>query len=384
MPVCNLPAAFSQSGSVSIPAMKFIISVLFTALLPAIPLSAKPGKAEPAPDALKPSVVTEPTRWDTDDPALWIPADHSKALIVGTDKNRDGALYVYDLQGHIVNRVGDLKRPNNVDIAYGLVLGGKPVDIAVTTEREMDRLRVFALPDMSCVDRGDLTVFDGDLERAPMGIALYKRPRDGAMFAIVGGKSGPAQGYLGQYRLEDDGTGQVKMTLVRYFGAYSGRKEIEAIAVDNELGYVYYSDETYGVHKYRADPDAPDANKELALFATTGFASDHEGISIYKVNDGTGYILVSDQQNNAFRIFPREGTPGNPHDHPLLKTVDVSAIESDGSDVTSAALPGYPDGLFVAMSNGKVFHYYSWDDIAGADLKKAPDGVPSSKKQPQP
>jgi 3-phytase len=339
--------------------------------------SAAPGKTAPEAGALKPRVVTEPTKWDTDDPAFWIPADRSRTLIVGTDKNSDGALYVYDLAGKIVQRVGNLKRPNNVDIAYGLLLGGKPVDIAVTTEREMNRLRVFSLPDMRCLDRGDLVVFGGDKERAPMGIALYKRPRDGALFAIVGGKSGPAEGYLGQYRLEDDGTGHVKMSLVRQFGAYSGKKEIEAIAVDAELGYVYYSDETHGVHKYRADPDAPDANKELALFATTGFASDHEGISIYKFNDGTGYVLVSDQQNNAFRIFPREGTPGKPHNHPLIKSVDVSAIESDGSEVTSVALPGYPHGLFVAMSNGKVYHYYSWDDIAGSDLRKAADGMPA-------
>ena len=333
--------------------------------------------APAAPNAIQPRVITQPTKYDTDDPAIWInPADRAKSLIVGTDKNSDGALYVYDLDGKIVRVVSGLKRPNNVDIGYGLSLGGKPTDIAVTTEREMQRLRIYRLPDMQSVDKGDLVVFDGDKNRAPMGIALYRRPRDGAMFALVGGKSGPSVGYIGQYRLADDGTGQVKMTLVRQFGRYSGKKEIEAIAVDAELGYVYYSDETYGVRKYAADPDAPHANDELALFATSGFASDHEGISIYKLNDGTGYILVSDQQANQFRIFPREGTPGHPHEHPLIKTVPVAAIESDGSDVTSLALgPKFPHGLFVAMSNGRVFHYYSWDDLAGNDLKKASDGV---------
>jgi 3-phytase len=326
--------------------------------------------------ALQPRVITEPTPHDTDDPAFWIPADRAKALILGTDKDSDGGLYAYDLTGKIVNRVTGLKRPNNVDIAYGLLLGGKPADIAVVTEREQTRLRVFRLPDLACVDQGDLVVFNGDRVRAPMGVALYTRPHDGALFAIVGGKSGPAEGYLGQYRLEDDGTGRVKMTLVRQFGAYSGKEEIEAIAVDAELGYVYYSDETHGIRKYHADPDAADANKELALFGTTGFASDHEGISLYKGNDGTGYILVSDQQNFRFQVFPREGTPGKPHDHPALKTFDVAAIESDGSETTSTALPGFPSGLFVAMSNGKVYHYYSWDDIAAATaLKKTPDGV---------
>lgn len=336
-----------------------------------------PGAAAAAPGALRPVVITEPTLHDTDDPAIWIhPTDRSKSLIVGTDKDSDGALYVYDLHGKIVQRVGGLKRPNNVDIGYGLLLGGRPTDIAVTTEREMQRLRIFALPDMRPVDGGDLLVFGGDKNRAPMGIALYRRPRDGAMFAFVGGKSGPPVGYIGQYRIEDGGAGQVKLTLVRQFGRYSGRKEIEAIAVDAELGYVYYSDETVGVRKYAADPDAPRANDELALFGTTGFAGDHEGISIYKVNDGTGYLLVSDQQANQFRVYKREGEPGRPHEHTLVKTVPVAAIESDGSEVTSAVLsPKFPAGLFVAMSNGRVFHFYSWADIAGRDLKVAPDGV---------
>lgn len=347
-------------------------AVVLIALTP-LALPAASALAPVAANAIQPRVVTAAVKHDTDDPAIWInPADPAKSLVVGTDKDTDGALFVYDLEGKTVQVVSSLKRPNNVDIGYGLSLQGRLTDIAVTTERERQRLRIFRLPDMAEVGRDDLIVFNGDRERAPMGIALYRRPRDGAMFAIVGGKSGPAEGYLGQYRLEDDGTGHVKMTLVRQFGKYSGRKEIEAIAVDAELGFIYYSDERFGVRKYAADPDAPDANRELALFATRGFAGDHEGISIYKLDATSGYILVSDQQANQFQIFPREGTPGHPHEHPLLRTVPVAAIESDGSEVTSLALgPKFPHGLFVAMSNGRVFHYYAWEDIAGSQLKLA-------------
>jgi 3-phytase len=333
------------------------------------------------PPPLQPRVVTEPVLHDTDDPAIWIhPTAPEKSLIVGTDKDSDGALYVFDLGGRIVQRVGGLKRPNNVDIVQGFVLGGQPVDLAIATEREAQRLRAFRLPDMASADRGDLVVFNGDTNRAPMGIALYRRPRDGALFAIVGGKSGPAEGYLAQYRLSDDGTGNLKMELVRQFGRYSGKKEIESIAVDAELGYVYYSDETVGVHKYAADPDAPDAGKELALFGTTGYASDHEGISIYKLDAHTGYLLVSDQQANRFRVYRREGEPGNPHEHVLLKTVPVATLESDGSEVTSRALgPRFPHGLFVAMTNGRVFHYYAWEDIAGGELKLAPPATAAGR-----
>jgi len=54
------------------------------------------------------------------------PSDPSKSLILGTDKDLDGALYVFDLEGKIQEdkTVRGLKRPNNVDIEYGLKLKG--------------------------------------------------------------------------------------------------------------------------------------------------------------------------------------------------------------------------------------------------------------------
>ncbi len=324
-----------------------------------------------APDAIKPRVVTQPTRHDTDDPAIWInPVDPAKSLILGTDKDSDGALYAFDLEGAVVQVVSGLARPNNVDVGYGFALAGKETDIAVVTEREKQRLRVYRLPDLTPIDAGDLVVYGGDTTRAPMGVALYRRPADGAFFVFVAGKTGPSDGYLAQYRLTSDAAGELALEPVRQFGRFSGTGEIEAIAVDAELGYVYYSDEAYGVRKYAADPDAANANAELAVIGTDGFTEDREGISIYKRGDGTGYLLVSDQQANRFRIYRREGEPGRPHEHVLLKSVPVSAIESDGSEVTSVALGAkFPRGLFVAMSNGRVFHYYAWEDISGEDME---------------
>lgn len=312
--------------------------------------------------ALKPLVITDSLPHDSDDPAIWInPADPVQSLIVGTDKDTDGGLYVFNLEGKLVNQVKGLKRPNNVDIAYGLKLGGRLVDVAIATERETNSIRVFSLPDMKAIDNGGIAVFAGDTTRDPMGISLYTAP-DSTIYAIVGRKTGTSGAYLWQYKLADDGKGRVKATLVRKFGSYSGKKEIESIAVDNELGYVYYSDEQHGVHKYYADPAK--GNAELALFATTGFTSDHEGISIYKNGAGTGYILVSNQQKNTFMIYPRAGVAGRPHEHPLIVEVPVSTDESDGSEVTSLPLGAkFPKGLFVAMSNGRVFHYYDWQQI---------------------
>lgn len=333
-------------------------------LIPVVLLGACKSGTTIKENALKPVIITQETAYDTDDPAIWINGkDTAASLIIGTDKATDGGLYVFNLEGKIVNKVLGLKRPNNVDIAYGLLLGGVPTDIAVVTERETDKIRVFRLPDMAPLDNGGIPVFEKETVRSPMGIALYTRSSDTAIFAVVGRKTGPTEGYLWQYRLQDNGNGMVKGTVVRKFGKYSGKKEIESIAVDNKLGYIYYSDETVGVRKYTADPDKND-NSELALLATQGFTSDHEGISIYPLSDTTGYLLVSNQQANTFMVYKREGEKGNPQLHNLIAEVPVSTLESDGSEVTAVPLGSkFPKGLFVAMSNGKVFHYYSWTDI---------------------
>ena len=368
-----------------------VLAVVLTACgTPATPPEELSDSAEGPPivfaeGALYPIVITEEVKHDTDDPAIWIhPTDPSQSLIVGTDKNpEDGALYVFDLDGKIrpERTVRPLLRVNNVDIEYGLTLGGEPVDIAVTTERGANKIRVYSLPDMKEIDNGGIDVFTGEEGRRamPMGISLYKRPSDGTIYAIVGRKSGPAEGYLFQYKLEDDGNGNVIGAKVREFGAYSGLNEIEAIAVDDPLGYVYYSDEGSGVRKYHADPDAEGAGEELAIFANVfgseGFTRDNEGISVYQINDGTGYILVSDQHANKFRIYTREGEADDPHNHQFVKSVSVSTNESDGSEITGVVLnENFPTGLFVAMSDNKTFHYYSWDDIAGDDLVRAPNG----------
>lgn len=326
---------------------------------------------------ISPVIVTDTVQKDSDDPAVWVnPKDPSQSLIIGTDKDADGALYVFDLQGKVQENkvVRGLKRPNNVDIEYGLTLKGVATDIAVTTERLTHKLRIFSLPDMQPVDNGGIEVFENETSegfRDLMGIALYK-DKNGDIYAIVGRKTGPTTGgYLWQYLLKDDGTGHVKASLVRKFGTYSGKKEIESIMVDDDLGYVYYSDEGVGVRQYYADPTK--GNQELSLFATTGFTEDHEGISLYKLSATEGYILVSDQGANKFHIFSREGTKQNPFEHKLLKVVKVKANQSDGSETISLPLNNtFKHGLFIAMSDNRTFHLYRWEDIAGKELKSIP------------
>src|SRR5690606_26447439 len=137
----------------------------------------------------------------------------------------------------------------------------------------------------------------------PMGISFYTSPVDNQFYLIVGRKNGPAGGYLHQYKLTENDT-KISLELVRKFGKFSGKKEIEAIAVDDELGFIYYADEGHCIRKYYAEPAKGD--RELACFGGERFKDDIEGIAIANFENGIGAIIVSNQQAGTFNIFDRQ------------------------------------------------------------------------------
>jgi 3-phytase len=321
---------------------------------------------------LTPTRGTEAFAFDPDDPAIWVnPKQPSASLIIGTMKVAapDGGLGVFTLDGKRKQMVQPIDRPNNVDVEYGLLLGGRKVDIAVATERNRQCLRIFAVDANGLRDLAPegLPVFAGQTgqQQLPMGIGLYKRKKDGAIFAIVSRKSGPRSGYLWQYRIDDDGSGKPRATKVREFGAFSGVGEIEPVLVDDELGYVYYSDEGAGIHKYHADPDHTAANDELALFAREGFRGDREGIALWIGPRGTGYLVATDQLPgiSEYHLYPRAGEPGQPHQHDRrIASFSANATVTDGIEVISTPLgPEFPRGMMVAMNEaGRNFVLLDW------------------------
>jgi 3-phytase len=291
-----------------------------------------------------------------------------------------GAIIVFGMDGQIRQVISGIDRPNNIDVEYGFRLAGRTIDIAVATERLKRQLRVFRIDpaDGKLSDLGGIPILQDQPGEsgAPMGVALYRRERDDAIFAIVAPKEGPRDGYLWQYRLIDAGGGRIGATFIRRFGKFSAttvreENEIEAVAVDDELGYVYYADEADGIHKWHADPDHADAARELAHFGRTGFRGDREGIAIYTLSGGTGYIVGTDQidEDSEYHLYPREGTPENPHDHSReIAVLRGGADATDGIDISARALgPGLPHGLMVAMNSAaRNFLIFRWQDLATA------------------
>ena len=280
-------------------------------------------------------------------------------MVFGTDKESNGAVYAFNLEGKIIpeKTIRNIHRPNNVDIAYGFNLNDSTqVDIIAFTEREKQQIRIFSVPDMKPLDNGGFKVFVDDSRpefNLPMGIALYKSLRNNKLYVIVGRKSGPLENYLYQYELSSD-LAKINFKLVRKFGKFSGKKEIEAIAVDNELGFIYYADEQHCIRKYNAEPNTSD--KEILCFGGNKFKADIEGIAIAKTDQKNGFLIVSNQQKDEFNIFDRQTNK-------FIKAVNLTTSETDGCEVTTVSLGDkFPNGLFVAMNNNRNFYFY--------DLKK--------------
>ncbi|CAF0887514.1 unnamed protein product [Didymodactylos carnosus] len=311
------------------------------------------------------TLATESVQFDPDDPAIWINKKTPElSLLFGTDKIETvGALFVYYLNGTIKQIIQNLDRPNNVDVEYGF----NKMDIVVLTERRKQQLRIYAIDDdkLQLYEVGGNTqVFEDRVgeNAAPMGIGLYKRPSDGEIFAIVSSKTGPKTGYLGQYRLKwNEKSQKIDLEFVRYFGDFY-ENEIESIVVDDQLGYVYYSDEGYGIRKYNVCPDNPQ-KMQLGLINTTNiWLGDSEGLAIYDTGNNDGYLIITDQieTGSIFRIYERQSS------NSYLKSIRTNAISTDGLDVTSHYLNAqFPNGMMIAMNkNGNNFLLFDWRNIA--------------------
>lgn len=322
-------------------------------------------------EAVQPVVRTQSLPDDADDPAIWRhPTRPPLSLVLGTNKARAprGAIGVFELNGRMRQLIRNIDQPNNIDVAYGFALGRARIDIAVATERYASRLRIFridparrVLVDITDFERARVFAGESGERATPMGIALYQAGR-GEVHAIVSRKAGPKWGYLHQYRLVPTRGGRVGVEQIRAFGQFSGEGEIEAVCVDNELGYVYYADEGVGIRKYYANPAMPE--RELALFATH-FKGDQEGIALYAPPNGGGYLLCVEQieGGSKLHIYPRLGKQTEP-----IAVVPIGADATDGLDACACNLgTPFEQGLVAAMnSKDRNFWLYRWHDIATA------------------
>ncbi len=304
-----------------------------------------------------------------DDPAIWAdPTNPANSLIIGTDKK--AGLTLYDMQGRVLQHLPDGKM-NNVDLREGFMLGGQPVVLVTASDRTNKAIAVYRLDTQAGrlinVADGVQPTGQGD----PYGQCMYRSARSGKTFVFINDSNGEKR----QWELVDAGNGKVRAVRVRDF-AFSS--QVEGCVADDATGQLYVAEEDAGLWRLSAEPDSGSTMTMLARVSDTpALKDDMEGVGLYDLGDGRGYLVASSQGNDSYAVFRREG------DQAYLGSFIVVAdgargidgvSETDGLEVSSRNLgPGFEHGALIAQDGRNVlpgenqnFKYVSWKSIADA------------------
>ncbi|VTU00646.1 3-phytase : 3-phytase (Myo-inositol-hexaphosphate 3-phosphohydrolase) OS=Singulisphaera acidiphila (strain ATCC BAA-1392 / DSM 18658 / VKM B-2454 / MOB10) GN=Sinac_3868 PE=4 SV=1: Phytase [Gemmataceae bacterium] len=324
----------------------------------------------------EPRGETEPSgaAGDTyDDPAVWVhPTDPALSLVIGS--NKKGGLHVFDLAGRQLGVASPTACPNNVDVLPGFSIRGRRTDVAVAACREKGKpcVRVWAidpatrrLADVSGAD--GIPVFGGEV---PYGSCTYHSPKTGKFYFFVNNKSGQYE----QHVLGYTAAGAVTSAKVREFKVSS---VAEGCVADPATGALYVSEEDVGLWRFSAEEDGGAEGKLVAKVGEHGLTADCEGVTIYDAGGGKGYVVLSSQGNNTFKLYERDGA------NAFVGTITPAAgklgtvSETDGVAATGRPLgPKFPHGMLVVQDgtrrpDGQRFKFYAWEDVAGAQLRVA-------------
>lgn len=303
-----------------------------------------------------------------DDPAIWVDKRNpSRSVVIGTDKKL--GLNVYDLAGKRLQVVPD-GRMNNVDLREGFTLGGRSIVIVAATNRTTRSIGLYKL------DTATLrlsSVADGTLDSGlsdPYGLCLYHSAKSGGFYVLA---NDSADGKFRQWKLTDRG-GKVGLEQVREFVVGS---QAEGCAADDELGSLYIAEEDVGLWKYSAEPDGDSNRTAVDKVEGGNLVADAEGVAIWYGADGKGYVIVSNQGEDNYAVYRREGSNEFMGKFHVVANEGLGidgASETDGLDVVSAPLGDrFPAGMLVVQDGRNLmpaarqnFKYVSWQDVLTA------------------
>ncbi|KJS37276.1 MAG: 3-phytase [Hyphomonas sp. BRH_c22] len=290
-----------------------------------------------------------------DDPAVWRhPADPAQSLTLGTNKQE--GLVVHALDGSERQRlpIGPI---NNVDVRE---VPGSAHDIAVASN-DTQGISVFSIDRTTGEVKHVNDVPTGKTE--PYGICLGLD--EGAGLAGVTYKDGTVE--LWQLNGEEDGfTGTLARSAIL-------ATQLEGCVFDEVNGTLVIGEEGHGVWSL-AYKDAASAPAEIdTIAANNGLVADVEGVSIWRGQDGKGWIVASAQAADRYVVYERQAP------HAVMGVFTLTANTQAGidkvthTDVFSGALPGYPRGLLVVQDDGNPkperdqnFKLVDWSSVEAA------------------
>jgi len=322
----------------------------------------------PVKRSLTPTAETTPVRSSddaADDPAIFVHPDNpEQSLIIGTDKQ--WGLQVYDLQGNLISE-REIGRPNNVDLRADVPLGDERIILVGCSNRTTNTVDLFRLDPEEGTLKPIAAPIPSEVNEV-YGFCLFRE--DNNIYAFVVGKDGVVE----QYALRPLADASAfTAERVRRFDVGS---QCEGMVADDVLGNLYIGEELVGVWKYKADPNASNEREKIVdISANKKLKADIEGITLYLLPEGRGYLIVSSQGNNSFAVYERRPPHRYLGSFRLSDRVTVDGAEdTDGIAASSFNLgDAYPKGVLVVQDgenkNGNEkrpqnFKLVRWDSIA--------------------
>lgn len=284
--------------------------------------------------------------------ALYVASDPNQSLVFVTDKDESFIEMHSPVTQQYLGRIGGagseagkLLYPNGVGVAYGVPTGSGKKDLLFVVERDNHRVSIFSLP-----DKKFLAHFGASELEQPYGIAFYMKGN--ALQAWIT-ETEPSPDRVFVYRIVPEGAG-LKGVLDFQFETAG---YLESIVIDPVSQRALICDEGDGHDVMVYDLQG----KLVTRFGKGLFVDEPEGIVVYDLGSGEGYIIVSDQNAEPaeYEVFDRKTYQALGHFSGPTNT-------TDGIALTQAALPNLAKGSFYAMHSDDVVHIYDWAEIAKA------------------
>lgn len=305
-----------------------------------------------------------------DDPAIWVhPQNPAQSLIIGSNKR--GGIATYNLEGQEIAYypVGNI---NNIDVAYGVVIGGEKRDLVGGSNRTKQSIDLFVIePTTRQLKAIGLRPFlmDTTLMDDVYGFCFYQHSLTQTTYVFVNAKNGR----LEQYQIVPAKTGQIDLRLVRTLQFDS---QVEGMVADHTNGQLYVGEEDRGIWKMSADPTGSADRQLLAMSdeSNPNIRYDIEGLDLYTEGE-SGYLIVSSQGNFSYAVFDRRGNNPYLFSFKILGAGDLDGVEeTDGVAVSNKGLGSqYPRGVLVVQDGFNTdttkqalpqnFKIISWEKI---------------------
>jgi myo-inositol-hexaphosphate 3-phosphohydrolase len=402
---------------------------------------------EVAPTLQTPALTAEDHDANADDPSIYVDASDSTRSFVAS-AGKEGGIRVYGLDGALRQSILCVKdgRINNVDVVYDFPLAdGTRADLVVASDRGLDIIRVYridaaaaeplteitdesrAFPQRPTTDGKSVEDNPVDDQATVYGLTAWHDTASDTTWVVGTQRHQPV---VGVFKLEAREGGKVGVAFDHDFRApitHMGQDlwqesdedalkdfspQFEGVVIDHTTGVIYAGQEDVGIWRVAVTGGDPVLAYQTRGASTSSFfnpdsviSRDVEGLSIYYAASGTKYLLASSQggahggppvtqdppYDDSFAVF------GIGNELKLLGSFRVGTAdgidavqESDGADVTSVALPNFPNGVFITQDgyaadlnnlDGETestnFKYVDWAAIAATfapPLEVTPSG----------